>query len=230
MIICMMPTYGRRVELLNNSLACFMAQTEPDKHLVILDDLGTLSQCAAPSNVTILVGPRVPSLSEKYNVIIDNIPIPYDYLAIWDDDDVYLPNHLAQHVAALEIANWSKPSRIISTYLNPPREEDASGRFHGSIALRKGFARWPITSSGAFDQQFMASMPSPAKDTGLPLQYVYRWGSTNASHYSGIDGSAAYLHYRPQSTHPIFRLEPIFDKETTRLYRDAEAGVQYMPV
>lgn len=218
MMFCLMPTYGRKPELLNASLACFQEQTYEDKHLIIYDDLGTLKHTKVHCpNVTVLSSPtRCPSMGEKYNRIIayskyisDSDPL----FCVWDDDDIYLPKHLEYHAKTMENHQWSKPSTILSTYTGSPQKESGAGRFHGSIALKR--RAWPHTRRATFDMEFIglmekSSLPGDPCDLGPP-QYVYRWGSTQSFHSSGRIHEEAYFGYSPQHTDPILELRPEFD-------------------
>lgn len=233
-ILCLMPTYGRRRELLNNSLACFAAQTHQDKQLLIYDDLGTLNETLVDSpDVMIMSTPhRSSSVGQKYNVMAAFAGMPmamdmdFDAVAVWDDDDVYLPEHLATHAEILENHNWSKPSSIVSAYFDPPKIEAAHGRFHGSIAVRRDLliaAPWIDTTRATFDQEYLSllashSPPGDPCDLTHP-QYVYRWQTSQAGHCSGLMGSKTwYQDYQPDSREPIDRLWPELDSDTQRIF------------
>jgi glycosyltransferase involved in cell wall biosynthesis len=221
MIFCLMPTYGRKPELLNASLACFQEQTYQEKHLIIYDDLGNLKDTKIHCpNVTLLSSPtRCPSMGGKYNTMIQYskyIPreSPPAY-CVWDDDDIYMPHHLEYHAAILEHSSWSKPTTILSTYTGSPQKESSAGRFHGSIAVKNPV--WPQTRRATFDMEFIALLESksPAGDPcklGEP-QYVYRWGSTQSFHSSGRIHEEAYFTYPPQYADPIPELYPEFDTD-----------------
>ena len=130
---------------------------------------------------------RFRSLPEKFNALVGT---GSEILVVWEDDDIYLPNHISSHVTAVEDHLWSKPSNVLSDYTSHIQEEDATGRFHASIALsRQGMVKcggWPLTLRGDFDQQFIASL------SGLGVHrdpcaiaspsYVFRWGSAAAYH------------------------------------------------
>jgi hypothetical protein len=69
-------------------------------------------------------------------------------------------------------------------------QEDATGRFHASLAFRREiFDRiggWPLTKRGDFDQQLIARL-NAIEAPGDPCQfadpsYIFRWGQTNAYH------------------------------------------------
>jgi hypothetical protein len=68
--------------------------------------------------------------------------------------------------------------------------EDATGRFHASLAFRReAFERiggWPLTKRGDFDQQLIARLTA-IEAPGDPCQLdspssIFRWGQTNAYH------------------------------------------------
>jgi glycosyltransferase involved in cell wall biosynthesis len=228
-VLCLCPTYGRRKELLENMLACYVSQTHKDKTLIIYDDSGILNDCVCGVEGVYIKAAekRAESLSNKYNEMIDfaiEKEIEYDAVCIWDDDDVFLPNHIEAHVKTLQKNMWSKPSEIISAYLNPPVREDANGRFYSSIAIRKELldeCSWPKTNRVDYDQIFMGmlnkiSIPGDTLDYSSPT-YIYRWGTTRSGHCSGIAGDPNwYDNYRPDSTEKIYELKAKFDKDTER--------------
>lgn len=227
-IICLMPTYGRRAATLNNSLACFDAQTHSDRLLMIYDDLGTLAGCKAYGAIVMSTTTRAQSVGAKYNTMVDLLldrGIRFDAVAVWDDDDIYLPDYLASHAQALQDSDWSKPSQIISAYHQPPKAESGAGRFHGSLAVRRDTAikiPWIETTRATFDQEYLAELKQHGGPSGDPCefgppQYVYRWQTSGAGHCSGLMGSSDwYERYQPDSREPIAKLEPQFDEDTLR--------------
>jgi hypothetical protein len=74
----------------------------------------------------------------------------------------------------LEGRLWSKPSFVLSSYTGRLEQEDATGRFHASLAFRREiFDRiggWPLTKRGDFDK---GRTPSPRKRrrtcAGMPI-------------------------------------------------------------
>jgi len=221
-IVCLMPTYGRTPQLLNNAVACFVNQTYKNKLLVILDDLGNLENCNAPEGIIIMSRKtRCASMGAKYNLILKTVT-NWDAAAVWDDDDLYLPDYLSTHAAVLDYAEWSKPSEIITAYTNPPQRESAAGRFHGTLAISAELLAyvqgWENTRRGTFDQEFIAKLEKAAP-VGRPegRHYVYRWGSTQAMHSSGRIDEADYFKYKPQYTESISSLIAEYDDDSQRL-------------
>ena len=164
-VLCLCPTYGRP-KLLANALACFLAQDydQGERKLLILDDAGQIEP-ANHGNWEVITRPaRYPSLPDKYNVMLayeGTIGPPqrdqWDAVAVWDDDDIYLPWHLSAAVAALQSgASSAKPSRVWSLYgTEIPFQEDAGGRFHGSLVVSTRRLRelggWILTKRADFD-------------------------------------------------------------------------------
>jgi len=188
-VSCLCPTY-RRPKLLENSIACFLAQDYPAnrRELIVLDDAGELQNQTCGGWQIISIPRRFRSLPEKFNALAG---LSHgEILVVWEDDDIYLPHHISSHVTAMAGHLWSKPSKVLSDYTGEIREEDATGRFHASIAMRReAFAQcggWPLTLRGDFDQQLIARLNGLgyAADPCAVASpsYVFRWGSTGAYH------------------------------------------------
>lgn len=228
-IACLMPTYGRRASLLNNSIACFCHQSYGNRSLWIYDDLGTLigARCDMPGVYILARTNRSHDIGSKYNELVDHMRNvcgdSVDAFAVWDDDDVYGPDYLFSHALAIEHIDWSKPSRIVSAYHSPPMEEPGDGRFHGSIVVRASAVKrtpWVETRRATFDQEYIAALSKnhgPPADPCVngPPQYVYRWQTSGGGHCSGLMGSDDwYEKYQPDSREPINELKAEFDDNT----------------
>ena len=188
-VSCLCPTY-RRPTLLANSIACFLAQDYPAdrRELIVLDDAGDLENQIGEGWQLISIPRRFRSLPEKFNTLAGLAQ--GQILVVWEDDDIYLPHHITSHLAAMNGHLWSKPSKVLSLYTGELQEEDATGRFHASIAMtRQAFDQccgWPLTMRGDFDQQLLARLaaigPSADPCTVAGPGYVFRWGSTRSYH------------------------------------------------
>jgi len=188
-VSCLCPTY-RRPKLLENSIACFLAQDYPAnrRELIVLDDAGELQNQTCDGWQIISIPRRFRSLPEKFNALAGLAQ--GEILVVWEDDDIYLPHHISSHVTAMDGHLWSKPSKVLSDYTGRIQEEDATGRFHASLAFtRHAFeqvAGWPLTLRGDFDQQLIArlyelGLPGDPCSVASP-SYIFRWGSTSAYH------------------------------------------------
>lgn len=210
-VVCLCPTYhARPASLVGNSIACFEAQTYQtcqNATLLVYDDTGHFEPTSGPGWNLVSDSARHPTLSAKYNWMVDMTAEgdqvddrgrndDDDVLVVWEDDDIYLPWHVEACVRALERpgAMWCHPSRVLSLYTGKPAEEGAAGRFHASLAFRRGslaqVGGWPDTARGDFDQQLIRNLErkfGPAADPlagvdGFPPSYVFRWGSTGTRH------------------------------------------------
>lgn len=143
-VTALCPTY-RHPDLLANSLALWLAQDYPldRRELVILDD----GQSFDNQNVYDLHAPsshpgwrlhsapqRLPSLPDKYNVLLRLARPETEIFLVWEDDDYYSHSYCSQHVNVLlgkpqidgytngfarysrQPCEFSKPSRVLSDY------------------------------------------------------------------------------------------------------------------
>jgi glycosyltransferase involved in cell wall biosynthesis len=105
-------TYKRPTQLAR-LIACFLAQDYPDRELVILDDAGQYDNQQGDRWRLVSVPERFASLGEKRNAAVEMVSEDTDAIAVWDDDDTYLPWALSACAAALERAPWVRPSQIL---------------------------------------------------------------------------------------------------------------------
>ena len=237
-IVCLCPTYGRRPELLENTIACFEHQDYPadKRRLFLFDDLGTLDGVVIEEppgwsdwNPIVSQHDRCLSIADKYRAMLARIDFPFDAVAVWDDDDVYFPWHLSAHVEALRGNDWSKPSHVWTAAAQPPILESSAGRFHGLIAICCEFLErvggWVQTKRADFDQQMMDRLAANGRCGDpcdfSPPSYVYRWQTTRAGHCSGLMSAPVnedgYDRYQPDHPEPIAVLRPRLDRDTQEL-------------
>ena len=106
-------TYNRP-ELLAGSIAMFEQQTHKDRALVILDDAGQYDDQGGDRWKLVSWSQRLRSFGAKRNCCIDiACEQKTDAIAIWDDDDLYMPWALAAIDNALEQGAWARPTIVI---------------------------------------------------------------------------------------------------------------------
>lgn len=94
LITCVMSTYGRP-DFLAEAVGLFLAQDYSNKELLVLNDCPRqVFTCESDSVRVINAGERYRSLGQKRNAAISQAR--GEWIAIWDDDDIYLPWHLSQ--------------------------------------------------------------------------------------------------------------------------------------
>jgi len=187
-----------RPEQLGQMIRCFELQDYPPqkRELVILDDAGQYDSRQGDGWRMISTESRFPKLGEKRNAAAALVSEDVEALAVWDDDDLYLPWALRACATALNVAPWSRPSRVLHLQHDGSlKQHETGGLFHGGWAYARAvFERvggYPAMNNGE-DQAFAeilkrAEVPE-ADPIGLGLQpfYVYRWGASCGRHLSGM--------------------------------------------
>ncbi len=137
-----------RPQLLGYLIHCFEQQTHEDREMVILDDAGQYATQRGDRWRLISVDKRYPTLGAKRNAVARLVPLmlpDVDALCCWDDDDLVMPWALEALNAALERAEWARPSlalaaagggtmRPVKTYFRPDKGDKA---FHASWGYRR---------------------------------------------------------------------------------------------
>jgi hypothetical protein len=212
--------------------------------MLILDDGGQLQHDAGShldGRLRIVSIPkRYASLGAKRNA---SIGMAWDYfpditaILPCDDDDLFLPWHLSSAAKALENAEWSRPSVILSarvigdTWILTPtytgRKDDNTKQrlYHPAWAMRLSAilraGGYPPDQSGPEDQGLMRRMEADGVVEADPIalgckpSYIYVWGASNISgllNANDRNGVAAWCalckKLEPAKLEPW---EPIFD-------------------
>ena len=188
-----------RPKQLGHLIRCFQLQDYPaeQRELVILDDAGQYDNQQGHRWRLISTNRRFPTLGEKRNAATALVSDDVEAVAVWDDDDLYLPWALRACVAALRIAPWSRPSLVLHPRKDGSlRQHETGGLFHGGWAYaRKVFREvrgYPAINNGE-DQAFARRMKRAGVQESDPIRlglkpfYVYPWG-TGGWHLSAISG------------------------------------------
>jgi len=178
-----MPTYGRPT-LVQNAIACFQAQDYPAdrRRLLILDDAGQIASQHGEGWSVWSTSARMETLAAKY-VELDLLDAGWaDAFVIWDDDDIYLPWHLAAYAAALQNSRWAHPAKVWDLYTGRLELGPAKGRFWASAAVRTDFLRslggFTESARGDFDQiNLRAGATTVARRVGLTRRHTSMAGA-----------------------------------------------------
>lgn len=144
-VACLCPTYMRPV-CTANAAALFLEQSHPDRRLYILDDGGTFDG-TVPGNEALIrlkvVTERFPSLPAKYNHLLDWAKEDYspDLIMVWENDDLFLPNHISNYVAVFAADSKLLATRQQHVFVYHPSDKKVvvypvNHNFHGSLAFR----------------------------------------------------------------------------------------------
>ncbi len=190
-VVCV--TYNRPRQL-GQMIRCFERQDYADRELVILDDAGQYEPAEGPGWRLVSVAERFPTLGEKRNAVARLVSPEAEALAVWDDDDLYMPWALRASAVALRRADWSRPGLVLHPLPDGSLGQyPTGGLFHSGWAYRReAFDRaggYPHINNG--EDQGLAGRLGQAGATvadPLPLGFlpflVYRW-------HGGIHISAA---------------------------------------
>lgn len=142
-VVCV--TWNRPKQL-GRMIRCFERQTYPCKSMVILDDAKQYCDISTRANVQgndncwrlVSARKRFATLGQKRNAAVRCLHPETDAIAVWDDDDLYLPWALEATVAALEQQPMSRPSLV----LHPDSEWNlhqhlTGGLFHSGWGYRR---------------------------------------------------------------------------------------------
>lgn len=196
--LCLMPTYGKKKTTIENSIQLFLDQTHKEKFLIVFDDQGRVESEFRKNYAIISVRERCGSLPFKYRLMVEKFAAMFcrnwDAIAVWDDDDIYMPHHLELHNHRLQTKSLSYFKNILSTYTGELKLENSAGRFHGSIAFDRdsyeGINGWRQDKRADFDQDMISRLmefsfnPEPT-DPQKP-SYIYRWGRVADKHCSAL--------------------------------------------
>ena len=228
-----------RPRRLGHLVRCFLEQDYPaeKRELVILDDAGQHDNQRGEGWQLISTAKRFPTLGQKRNAAAEMISDDAEAIAVWDDDDLYLPWALRASVAALQVAPWSRPSLVLH-----PRNDGAlqqhktGGLFHGGWAYRReAFGRvggYPAIDNGE-DQAFARRLQRAGVKSadpcrlGFPPFYIYPWDNGAGWHLSGLgkDGYARLGVLRAKRARLVIADPPGIDLHNPKILPGVHARV-----
>jgi hypothetical protein len=189
-VVCI--TYNRPRQL-GQMIRCFERQDYADRELVILDDAGQYPATEGRQWRLVAAAGRFRSLGDKRNAAAQLVSPDVEALAVWDDDDLYMPWSLRASAAALRQSPWSRPSLVLHPLPNGAlRQHHTGGLFHSGWAYRRDVfdraGRYPPINNGE-DRELARRFCQLGITSSDPLTLgfrpflVYRWGG--GMHISG---------------------------------------------
>lgn len=194
-VVCV--TYNRPRQL-GQMIRCFQRQDYVQRELVILDDAGQYASSEGPGWRLASIAERFATLGEKRNAAARLVSPDAEALAVWDDDDLYMPWALRASAAALARAAWSRPGLVLHPQPDGSlRQHRTGGLFHSGWAYRRdAFDRaggYPPINNGEdrglaerFDRLGVGS--SDLCTLGFPPFLVYRWAGGMHLSWAGPKG------------------------------------------
>ena len=189
-VVC--PTFGR-VRCLEEVIQCFLQQNyDGPKELVILNDYYDQHLIYNHPEITIInQNEQITPLSKKYNKLISYTK--YDYIAVFEDDDKYLKNHLTYAMNHLiDGSAFRNGLGLVHTGVGQPLHKSGNYFFSSHVFSKKlfekigGFEEKPIDNC-TFDVDFISKITrevgnyahGPKLDD---IEFIYAWGN---GHYHG---------------------------------------------
>lgn len=216
--LTIIPTYGR-LPFLGRALASFLSQTYDDKELVIVNDDKNVQLVCEHPGVTVINMSKKILIGQKKNLAVQ---LGYHDLYLnLDDDDVMLPNRIANCVKIHTERSDINLYRNLNGYTIYGSEFMVSGSTLNAVSYtRKGFFEsggytHPINNGE--DGQFLNDMPKKLEIPDLnQLDYVYNYGGVNY-HLSFtqddvIDSIAKAQLKEMQLTNGKFYIQPDFEQ------------------
>jgi len=187
-----------RPERLGYLIRCFELQDHPECELFILDDAGQYHDQAGERWRLVSVSDRYPTLGDKRNAATALTSPDIEAIAVFDDDDLYMPWALSAVDAGLRAAEWTRPSQVLAfDSHNSLRTMSSGGLYHGAWGYRRSlFERvggYPSMNSGE-DQQLAARFNDVEATCSDPMElgyrpyYVYWWADMWHVSAFGDDG------------------------------------------
>jgi hypothetical protein len=205
-ISCMCLTFARPKRMVEEAVYSFLNQDYPgDKELLLLNDFERQFFRFDHPEVTIVNVPaRFRTVGEKRNAAA--AMCRYDLLAVWDDDDIFLPHRLSFSVSLYDRKRrFFKPSKALM--LNHGAVSGpAQGLFHsGGMWHRSlfdeagGYAHMGSGQDREIEARFAAVIGAATGgavkdyDAIKPSEifYLYRWSGTRSYHLSGFGRDGA---------------------------------------
>lgn len=179
LVVC--PTYGR-IPFLNRMLASFLSQTYQNKNLVVVNDDKNIELVCDYPNVHILNLREKIILPKKRNM--GNFLVDCDIIFPYDDDDIFLPNRLQNHIDAYneyDIPVYRNDASYVvydSKFITSKKASPNDISYKKSAWLNVGGYMNPITIGE--DQEFF-NKHNYIYRTDLPekADYVYNWSGVN---------------------------------------------------
>jgi len=193
-VSCMCLTYGRP-ELLEEAIQSFLLQDyEGEKELVVLNDLAEQTLIYNHPQVKVINIPkRFKTVGEKRNACA--ALCSHDVLAVWDDDDLYLPHRLSFSVKMKEDKRYFKPTKAFVLFYDKKVDGPAKNWFtSGGMWDRslfnevRGYAHMGSGQDAEIELKFKDLLGPDMNYENIKkeeIYYIYRWKG-NSYHLSNF--------------------------------------------
>jgi glycosyltransferase involved in cell wall biosynthesis len=221
-VSCLCLTYGRP-ELLEEAIESFKRQewAGPKELIVVNDHPEQELSCTDDEVVIVNLQRRLRTLGEKRNFSV--ALARYDYLLVWDDDDIHLPWRIAETMRMLDGAHFFKCPQVwlmIDAKLEGEPRHDSS-IYHCAAA----YSRYLFKQIGGYrcmnggeDQEFESRIRlHPLTNrcwhlTPLPIERLYLIYRRKHGHYHA-SGCMSLREINPTVRKGRYQLRPHWKKD-----------------
>lgn len=190
-ISCKCITYGR-VEYIEESIESFLKQEyEGESEMVIVNDYPLQKLHFNHPKVRIInLNKTFDTIGEKENYAVSLCR--YDTIAVWDDDDLALPNHLQninKYFPEHDLLHWNNGILLVSNEIAAIHSLGNSGIVY-SKDIWERVGRHELENAG-YDMTFVMKIQSMGGIVARPVppndevSWVYTWGG-GSYHMSGL--------------------------------------------
>lgn len=228
LVSCIMPTYGRP-DYVAESVAMFLAQDYPNKELIVLNDCAGQVFTGEFPDVRLINEPsRSRTIGEKRNRCVSMAS--GEVVAVWDDDDVYLPWRLSFTISEMQRLRTSfyRPAEHWAYWGTETLHSNQSvpgWPGHAYVAFTKDLWKtvdgYPLMGVGE-DAGFFKRIHRELRETFIKyeLAHVDRFGilrGTSQYVHASIEGGTGPLDTKPGN----YEIQPKAISDTSlRLARD----------
>lgn len=191
-VSCCMPTYGRPVEILNESVKSFLDQDYPgEKELIIYNDNGLVEFACGHRQVRVVNSAnREPTLGDKYNKTIAQAN--HGIVLIWDDDDICLPGRISYSIRHM-IDQVFLASRNFILYGHTGQLDVLDRPFPATLCINKelffrlgGYAAQDKGADLNIALQAGKITAAAGRMADEDIFYIYNWHPQTRYHHSAV--------------------------------------------
>jgi glycosyltransferase involved in cell wall biosynthesis len=236
-ISCLCPTYGRP-QCLEEAIFSFLTQDyQGEKELIVLNDYGEQTLIFNHPQVRIVnLLEQIRPLGAKFNCTASLAT--GDLLAIWEDDDIYLPWRLSYSVEHL---NEHRIYHTASAWFEEDAHKLVPSRnlYHCNLLMSREVFRSvgsysEVRDSGAIDVLLFDEL---RKRYGTITQeiadenrfYIYRWGTSGGGYHASGWGSGDVSELAKQTVNSAIQNGTIPQGEINLVPRWKYNYLEYLP-
>ncbi len=191
-VSCCMPTYGRPVELLNESVYSFLEQDYPgNKELVIYNDNSQINFTINHPEIRMINSKiREPDLGSKYNKTVDYSK--YNQILLWDDDDICLRHRIRYSIESM-IDDVFIAEKYYIYYVARNRIEIIQNHVPATLCINKDIwyeqGGYDPKDRGADLKMAMFAKNMMKRAAGMSnddIFYIYKWEPSARYHHSAV--------------------------------------------